>query len=63
MEELISRVQKRRENNRRDMKLRIQQAQKEMERGASFEHYVENTDLQKTLEKLKKIIEEYLKTV
>ncbi len=63
VEELINRVRKRRENSDEDIQLRIQQAQKEMERGASFEHYVENTDLQKTLEKMKKIIETYLKTI
>ena len=63
VEELINRVRKRQENSDEDIQLRLQQAQKEMEHGACFEHYVENRELQKTIEKVKKIIEKHLKTI
>ena len=61
LEELANRVHKRKENNTADMMVRIREAKKEMEKISEFDYHLENADLQDTIKKLKKIIEEYLK--
>ena len=63
LEELSRRVYKRSENKEEDVEIRIKQAQREMEQSAQFDYQLKNVDLQETIEKLKKIIEEYLKRV
>lgn len=63
VEELIQRVQKRSENSEKDMEIRIKQAKSEMEKSSCFDYSLENNNLSTTLEKLKKIIEEYLKKI
>ena len=63
VEELVQRVQKRSENPEKDMEIRIQQAKHEMEESSHFDYSLENNDLSTTIEKLKKIIEEYLKKI
>ena len=63
VEELTHRVLKRKENSQEELKLRTEKALKEMERGNSFDHYLSNIDIQETIKKLKKIIDEYLKAV
>ena len=63
VEELIQRVRKRSENPVKDMEVRIRQAKHEMGESASFDYSLENNDLSTTIEKLKKIIEEYLKKI
>ncbi len=62
-EELVNRVRRRKENSAEDMKLRMEQAQKEMEQISRFDYHVENVDILGTVKKLEKIIEEYLKKV
>lgn len=63
VEELIQRVRKRSENPKKDMEIRIRQAEQEMEKGSCFDYSLENNRLPATIEKLKKIIEEYLKKI
>ena len=63
VEELIQRVQKRSENPEKDMEVRIRQAKQEMEESSYFDYSLENNDLSTTIEKLKKIIEEYMKKI
>ena len=63
VEELIQRVQKRSENPEKDMEVRIHQAKQEMEESSYFDYSLENNDLSTTIEKLKKIIEEYMKKI
>ena len=63
IEELIHRVYKRSENKEEDIEVRIKQAEREMEQGSQFDHQLENINLPETVEKLKKVIEEYLKKV
>ena len=63
MKELVNRVHKRKENSSEDVEIRIGQAPREMEKISQFDYHLENANLQETVEKLKKIIEEYLKQV
>ena len=63
VEELALRMHKRKENSMEELEVRIGQAKKEMEQIAQFDHHLENVDLQETIKKLKKVIDEYLKTV
>ena len=63
VEELVHRVRKRKENSKEELEVRKEQALKEMEYGNHFEHYLANVDLQETIKKLKKVIDEYLKVV
>jgi len=61
VKELFHRVKDRKENSEEEIKLRIDQAESELKQALSFDHQLENAKLDKTVEKLKKIIEEYLK--
>ena len=63
VEELVHRVRKRKENSKEELEVRKEQALKEMKYGNHFEHYLANVDLQETIKKLKKVIDEYLKVV
>ena len=63
VEELAQRVRKRSENLKKDMEIRVRQAKREIEESSYFDYSLENNDLATTVEKLKKIIEEYLKKI
>ena len=63
LEELIHRVHKRSENKEKDMEIRIKEARKEMEQSSRFDYQLKNVNLSETVEKLKKIIEEYIEKV
>jgi guanylate kinase len=45
------------------MEIRIKEARKEMEQSSHFDYQLENVNLAETVEKLKKIIEEYIEKV
>lgn len=63
LKELESRVHNRRENEKKDIELRMQQAKEEIKQASFFDYQLKNTNLSETVEELKKIIEEYLKKV
>ena len=62
-EELVKRVLKRQASIPKDMDMRLEQAQKEMEQASEFDHQLKNVNFDKTFTELKKLIEDYLKTV
>lgn len=61
VKELADRVRKRNENNMEEMKFRLEKAQQEMEQNVQFDYHLKNVNLNKTIEKITKIIDEYLK--
>lgn len=61
IKELSHRITKRKENQLKDIQIRTQQAKAEIKKTDDFDYTIKNIDLQKTTEKLKKIIEEYIK--
>ena len=60
IEELSRRLNKRQENNPKDIQVRIQQAKEELEQANLFDQKVENKDLKQTEKDLKKMIDPYL---
>ena len=63
LKELENRVYHRKENEKKDIKIRMEQATVEIQQASLFDYQLKNTNLSKTVERLKKIIEEYLKKV
>lgn len=63
LKELENRVYHRKENEKKDIKLRMEQAKVEIQQASLFDYQLKNTNLSKTVERLKKIIEEYLEKV
>ncbi len=61
VEELADRVRKRQENLPEEIKFRLQEAKKEMKQKVQFDYHLKNVNLKKTIEKIKKIIDKYLK--
>lgn len=60
LQTLKDRVSKREENTDTEMSIRIRAAEEEIKQASSFDHQIVNEDLSKSLEKLKKIIDNYI---
>ena len=60
VEELLRRVKSRRENTPQEIQIRMEQVQWEMDQSPHFDYVLKNSQLEKTVEQLKKIIDSFL---